>query len=317
MAQNGKLDPSSLKRLSVGGYLTPGAADAFEGLRSAGSRAGVNVTITSTADAYRLYAIQERIFTERYQTTYIEYAKGRVDKRSWQGRDWFRRPGTAAAAVPGTSNHGWGLAVDIANVGGFNSTFYRWLIETGPRFGFTNDEGHSVGEAWHWVYSPTVHASNGGNTTAPGTTTPTTPTEGTDMPLTNDEIDRIAHRVWTFQNGDLEQADAYAILRAGRDGTVAANKVHDLLTPGKEGVKPEGDILGRLGRIEAEANAAQQNTRPITRNGVEVSLRQEIANIGTAVTNLPTRVWAYANTVLETGDVYSILRAIRDKVVGK
>lgn len=176
MAQeNGRLEPSGLKALSVGGRLTPGAADAFEQLRTAGSRAGVTVTVTSAADAYRLYEIQERIFTERYQTAYTEYAPGKVDKRSWQGRSWFRRAGTAAAAVPGTSNHGWALAVDIANVGGFNSTFYRWLTATAPLFGFSNTEGASVGEAWHWVYSPTLHASHGGGTSAPAPTPIPTP----------------------------------------------------------------------------------------------------------------------------------------------
>lgn len=301
--QNGRLEPSRLKRLSVGGYLTPGAADAFEGLRTAGSRAGVNVTITSTADAYRLYAIQERIFTERYQTTYTEYAPGRVDKRRWQNRDWFRRRGTAAAAVPGTSNHGLGLAVDIANVGGFHSAFYGWLIDNAPNFGFSNSEGRSVGEAWHWVYSPALHAlKGGGGSTTPGTTPPTTPpAKDDDMPLTNDEIDRIAHRVWTFQNGDLEAADAYAVLRASRDGTITANEVHRLV---RDNVVPG-------------VATAVANTRPITRNGVEVSLRQEIANIGTAVTSLPASVWAYFNPKLEKEDVYDMLRVIRNKVTGK
>src|SRR6185312_1861075 len=136
MSQNGKLDLKDLTRLSVGGYLTPAAANSFERWRVAASKAGVTLTITSVADAYRVYAVQEAIFTDRYRTTYTEYAPGKVDKRYWNGQYWFRRPGTAAAAIPGTSNHGWAIAIDIANVGGFNSAFYRWLSETGPALGW-------------------------------------------------------------------------------------------------------------------------------------------------------------------------------------
>lgn len=172
--ENGKLSLSTLTRLSVGGYLTTAAANSFERLRLAGARDGVNVTITSTADAYREYAIQERIFTERYLPTYTQYAPGKVDRRLWQGRYWFRRAGTAAAAAPGTSNHGWAIAIDIANVGGFNSTFYRWLSNNAPALGWSNDEGHSVGEAWHWTYKS---GSDGGGGTAPDAPTPVpTPT---------------------------------------------------------------------------------------------------------------------------------------------
>lgn len=95
------------------------------------------------------------------------------------------------------------------------------------------------------------------------------------------------------------------------------NFIFNALAPGEAGVRTAGHVLVQLGRIEAEANAAKENTKPITRGGVQVSLRQEIANIGTAVTGLPAAVWGYSNAKLETADVYSILRKIRDAVVGK
>lgn len=48
------------------------------------------------------------------------------------------------AARPGTSNHGWGVAVDALAAG------WPTLRVLAPRYAFTNVEGARVGEAWHW-----------------------------------------------------------------------------------------------------------------------------------------------------------------------
>lgn len=58
---------------------------------------------------------------------------------------WTHRP--PAAAEPGTSNHGWGLAVDIP----FPDA-QAWIMRNGERFGWSHDEGARVGEAWHFRY---------------------------------------------------------------------------------------------------------------------------------------------------------------------
>lgn len=52
-----------------------------------------------------------------------------------------------AAAIPGTSTHGWGLSVDIATEGGAG----EWLREHAARYGFVEDV---PGEPWHWTYRP-------------------------------------------------------------------------------------------------------------------------------------------------------------------
>lgn len=52
-----------------------------------------------------------------------------------------------AAAVPGTSNHGWGLAVDVAT-----RACAGWLLRHGMTYGFSHDEGARVGEWWHFRY---------------------------------------------------------------------------------------------------------------------------------------------------------------------
>ena len=58
---------------------------------------------------------------------------------------WASQP--PPAALPGTSNHGWGIAVDIP----FPAA-QAWLMRNCQRFGWSHDEGARVGEAWHFRY---------------------------------------------------------------------------------------------------------------------------------------------------------------------
>ena len=65
------------------------------------------------------------------------------------------KPGLAA--VPGTSNHGWALAVDLC--GGINiagSAQWTWMTANAGRFGFVQpDWAGPAGEKpepWHWEY---------------------------------------------------------------------------------------------------------------------------------------------------------------------
>ena len=63
----------------------------------------------------------------------------------------------ALAAVPGTSNHGWALAVDLC--GGINiagTPQWTWMTVNAARFGFVQpDWAAPYGEKpepWHWEY---------------------------------------------------------------------------------------------------------------------------------------------------------------------
>ena len=66
--------------------------------------------------------------------------------------DLARRKGLYAegglAARPGTSNHGWGMAVD-ANVN--DPRTLQWLKTNGPRFGWVEAVPR---EPWHWEFRP-------------------------------------------------------------------------------------------------------------------------------------------------------------------
>lgn len=66
---------------------------------------------------------------------------------------WQRKlPGYNLAAVPGTSNHGWGLAVDFGSPLHLSgSAEHQWMRETAPLFGWWW-AGGDFGEPWHFEY---------------------------------------------------------------------------------------------------------------------------------------------------------------------
>jgi D-alanyl-D-alanine carboxypeptidase len=66
------------------------------------------------------------------------------------------KPGLAAR--PGTSNHGWGVAIDLC--GGaetYGTAEYTWLMANADDTGWTNptwaQQGGSKPEPWHWEYA--------------------------------------------------------------------------------------------------------------------------------------------------------------------
>lgn len=68
------------------------------------------------------------------------------------------KPGLAAA--PGTSNHGWGVAIDMCDrVQDYGSASYRWMRDNAPAYGWENPDwalpgGPGPFEPWHWEYMP-------------------------------------------------------------------------------------------------------------------------------------------------------------------
>ncbi|MEU4384812.1 M15 family metallopeptidase [Promicromonospora sp. NPDC023805] len=63
----------------------------------------------------------------------------------------------ALAAVPGTSNHGWGQAVDLSGgIESFGTTEHAWMVANAGKYGWTHpawaQAGGSKPEAWHWEY---------------------------------------------------------------------------------------------------------------------------------------------------------------------
>jgi len=155
--QNGKLPDSILVSTpgAAGGatvrLITP-AARAWRAFTARAAALGHILKPTSAADSYRSYAIQESTFRARYTTTFLS---GRPYK-TWNGVRWYQRPNTAMAAVPGTSNHGWAMAIDVgeerdsdAAAEALDTPTLNWMLANEQAFGFM----HGVdGEPWHIDY---------------------------------------------------------------------------------------------------------------------------------------------------------------------
>lgn len=106
---------------------------------------GVVLQATSYGDSYRWLALQVSTFTDRYQVepTTNGYKLWDSDGDGTRER-WYKKDGVATAAVPGTSKHGWGLAIDIKNASG---TRLRWLEANAPEFGWSWETLPE--EPWH------------------------------------------------------------------------------------------------------------------------------------------------------------------------
>ena len=137
---NGQVDPKLLSAIT-GGKLHHLAAKAWTAMVAEAAKAGVVLKPTSPVDTYRPLSIQEKAFLARYDNT-----KRDTRHEKWKGKDWWLKPKMAGVAVPGTSNHGWGLAVDVA---GMNDQRLKWLLANAARFGFSWE---SQSEPWHLRY---------------------------------------------------------------------------------------------------------------------------------------------------------------------
>ncbi|PUB29670.1 D-alanyl-D-alanine carboxypeptidase-like protein [Promicromonospora sp. AC04] len=90
------------------------------------------------------------------------------------------------AAIPGTSNHGWGLAIDLGDpIAGGSSPEYVWLRLHGPDYGWDNPSWAQLGgakpEPWHFEFFAAGSIPNRAiDPSDVGTWAPATPTSPID-----------------------------------------------------------------------------------------------------------------------------------------
>jgi len=177
---NGKL--TNLTTISTGSNhkLNSEAAAAYEKMVKAAKEDGVEWGIT---DSYRTFEVQDKIFDWDY------YKKTKKK----------RKKGTSGTPVayPGTSNHGWGAAVDL--VVKYGDKAHTWLTKHASEFGFSNPFKNPRTEPWHWEHVASAKKLSSGSTVTPSpnetddetkTNTDTkTDSEKTDNEKTDDKSD--------------------------------------------------------------------------------------------------------------------------------
>lgn len=121
---NGQLPSSALSPIAGGGQLEHRAAAAWNAMAAHIFKAtGVRIAVTGPDSSYRTL--------DRQRYYYALYLSGRGN----------------LAAVPGTSNHGWGLAVDVP-------PYVQPLIARyGAPFGWQKQWSDAPSEPWHFRYA--------------------------------------------------------------------------------------------------------------------------------------------------------------------
>lgn len=127
---NGQIAASDLCTLWDGNHMLRGDAAVTLAELNLTFRAAFDRDLCIT-DSYRTLAEQRR----------LAYTKGGL------------------AATPGTSNHGWGLAIDLCSSETNSSAVMTWLNDNGPTYGWENPPwakrgGSGPYEPWHWEYVP-------------------------------------------------------------------------------------------------------------------------------------------------------------------
>ena len=155
--QNGRLSPALLVSIPdpTGGAtirLLAVAARSRAALVQAAALAGFKLKSTSSADGYRDIAQQEAAFTSHYSKTVPPGLAG--TGRTWNGVRWYRLPDKSIVAVPGTSNHGWGIANDYAEERdgdpgpeSLSDAAVEWLVANAHLYGWSAE---LQPEPWHW-----------------------------------------------------------------------------------------------------------------------------------------------------------------------
>lgn len=105
--------------------------------------AGYTALAGAFADAFG----RELCITDSYRSFSAQVAAARAKPR--------------LAAAPGTSNHGWALAVDLCGgINHFGSPEFRWMEANAWRFGFVHPdwarEGAEKPEPWHWEFGDLI-----------------------------------------------------------------------------------------------------------------------------------------------------------------
>jgi LAS superfamily LD-carboxypeptidase LdcB len=145
-AKPGELAPTLLRTIENRGKLHHCAADAYEAMDAAANADGIDLAPTSWADTYRSLEMQEYGFFQRH-TDKPKPRQMKQKPRIYKGKAWYLKKGMAPLAVPGTSNHNLGIAIDIAEASGKR---LQWLLNNALDFGFSWE---LQSEPWHLRYT--------------------------------------------------------------------------------------------------------------------------------------------------------------------
>lgn len=142
MAANGQLPPSDLAPIAQGQLAKANhCAAAWNAMNVEARSLGVELIPTGSKSSYRTYSQQQELY-----------------------QDYLNGTG-ALAAVPGTSNHGWGVAVDVAT-----QEMRSMIDRIGKKYGWDKDTSDAPSEWWHLKHLAGVWSGSDPGPTGSGLT---------------------------------------------------------------------------------------------------------------------------------------------------
>lgn len=166
--ENGKIPSHLLTEIGVpGALMEKTAARAFRAMLAEMRKIGFN---PRQVGHYRTFQQQMDLFTSRYQETNLSTFQTTSSSHRKQWNDapkygfksvyWVKKlingKYPATAATPGSSNHGLGLALDLAEEYDTDSApdpirtqWVTWLVNNAHRYGISAE---LQSEPWHWRY---------------------------------------------------------------------------------------------------------------------------------------------------------------------
>ena len=166
--ENGKLRPELLTEIGVpGALMEKTAARAFRAMLAEMRKLGFE---PRQVGHYRTFQQQLNLFLSRYQETSLNTFNSTSSSHRKQWNDaprhgyqsiyWVKKlidgRYPATAATPGSSNHGLGLALDLAEEydtdtapDSIRSQWVTWLVNNAMRYGISAE---LQSEPWHWRY---------------------------------------------------------------------------------------------------------------------------------------------------------------------
>lgn len=157
MASNGQLPASDLAPIAQG-QLRKDAAAAWNAMNVEARKLGIEIVPTGSKSSYRTYAQQQEL--------YQMYLNGTGN----------------LAAKPGTSNHGWGLAVDVAT-----QSMRQMIDRIGAKYGYSKRCSDAQSEWWHIKWDKACNGSTWSGPD-PGPSGKATPAPPTPEPITEADM---------------------------------------------------------------------------------------------------------------------------------
>ena len=152
--RNGKLPSAVLRPIAPSGKMHRAAAVSWAILQELGAKEGLDLVHVGD---YRPYGQQLSLFQSRMKP-FPDAKRTKQTVRTFNGQKWYLHSG-APVATPGTSNHGWGVAIDAAlklrgKRGGVVSITTKPRVARRSGLQFLLDEAPSLGWSWELQSEP-------------------------------------------------------------------------------------------------------------------------------------------------------------------